>query len=140
MALSAFDDKNTAPDVRSLKATLGSATRLWDRLKDRLQSDHGPLAEAWRFSGRSFGWSFRLEQPKRVLVYMTPCHGYFLASFALGAKAYRAAEEADLSADVKAVLRSAPKYPEGRGIRVPVRTDREVDDVVRLAALKARKT
>jgi hypothetical protein len=137
MALSAFDDKHTPPDDRSLKATLGSAKRLWDRLIDRLQSDHGPLAETWRFSGRSFGWSFRLEQPKRVLVYMTPCQKHFLASFALGDKAYRAAQAADLSADVMTLLRNAPKYPEGRGIRVPVKTARDLEDVLRLAALKA---
>jgi hypothetical protein len=137
MALSAFDDKNIPPDDRSLNATLGSASRLWDRLKERLSSDHGPLREAWRFSGQSFGWSFRLEQPKRVLVYMTPCQKYFLASFALGNKAYRAATTAGLSTGVMTLLRSAPKYPEGRGIRVPVRTSRDLEDVVKLAAIKA---
>jgi hypothetical protein len=68
---------------------------------------------------------------------MTPCHKYFLAYFAFGEKAYRAVTTASPSAGVMTLLRSAPKYPEGRGIRVTVRTGRDLDDVLRLAAIKA---
>jgi hypothetical protein len=34
------------------------------------------------------------------------------------------------------VIDGAPKYAEGRGVRIPVRTSRDVDRVESLAALK----
>ena len=72
---------------------LGGTSRAWARLIDDLQSTHGQLIEEWNFSGKAYGWSFRLKQKKRILVHMTPCHGHFLVSFALGEKAYLAARK-----------------------------------------------
>jgi hypothetical protein len=67
---------------------------------------------------------------------MTPCRGYFLASFALGEKACRAAHEAGLPSPILAIVDAAPKYAEGRGVRIPVRNQRDVNGVERLAAIK----
>lgn len=136
MALSAFEDKASPPGDRALEEMLGRTSNLWHRLKNDLQEAHGPLTEEWTFSGKSYGWSFRLKQKKRTLVYMTPCRAYFLASFALGEKACRAAQSAGLSAPVLAVIEGAPKYAEGRGVRMPVRSRRDVDNVKSLAAIK----
>lgn len=68
---------------------------------------------------------------------MTPCEGYFLASFALGEKACSAGRNAGLQPSVVEQINSAPKYAEGRGVRIPVRTKVDVDDVLKLAAAKA---
>jgi hypothetical protein len=137
MALSAFDDKACAPADPALEAMLGRAGRLWTRLRHDLQEAHGPLIEEWNFSGKAYGWSFRLKQPKRTLVYMTPCRAHFLASFALGEKACRAARSAGLPASVLALIDAAPKYAEGRGVRIPVRTKGDLGSVESLAAIKA---
>jgi Protein of unknown function (DUF3788) len=136
VALSAFDDKASPPEDRALEEMLGRTSSLWVRLKNDLQEAHGPLIEEWNFSGKAYGWSFRLKQKKRTIVYMTPCRAYFLASFALGEKACRAAHSAGLPAPVLAVIEGAPKYAEGRGVRIPVRTRRDVDRVESLAAIK----
>ena len=136
MALSAFDDRGCPPAARALEETLGRSSRLWDQLKDDLQDAYGPLVEEWNFSGQAFGWSFRLKQKKRTLVYMTPCRAHFLASFALGEKACRAAHAAGLAAPVLAAIDGARKYAEGRGVRIPVRTKRDLENVKSLAAIK----
>ena len=136
MALSAFDDKATQPADRALAEMLGRTHALWVNLQADLQHAYGPLIEEWNFSGPAYGWSFRLKQKKRALVYMTPCRDHFLASFALGDKACRAAREAGLPAAVLALIEAAPKYAEGRGIRIPVRTKRDLASVLSLAAVK----
>ena len=46
---------------------------------------------------------------------MTPCNGFFLASFALGEKAVKAAHESDLPAHVLDGIDSAKEYAESRG-------------------------
>jgi hypothetical protein len=137
MALSVFDDKATPPTDHTLGRMLGRTYVLWTRLKSDLQDSHGPLDEQWSFGGKNYGWSFRLKQKKRALVYMTPCRGYFLASFALGEKACRAAHECGVPSSILEIVDAAPKYAEGRGVRVPVRTPRDVRGVEQLAAVKA---
>jgi len=43
---------------------------------------------------------------------MTPCEGYFIASFALAEKAVKAAHETDLPVSVLEVIDIAKKYAE----------------------------
>lgn len=137
MALSVFEDKQNPPNDSSLKEALGPAADLWTSLKESIQSAHGPLAEEWNFSGKAYGWGFRLKEKKRALIYMTPCDGYFMASFALGEKACAAAQDAGLSASILALIEAAPKYAEGRGVRIPVRNKDDVEGVKKVAAVKA---
>ena len=131
----AFGDKASPPTPAALATVLGKTSRLWMRLQESLQAVHGPLAEEWNF-GTAFGWSFRLKQKKRAVVYMTPRRGHFLASFALGEKACAAAKQAGLPPSILAIIDEAPRYAEGRGVRIPVRTARDVAAVEQLAAIK----
>jgi flavoprotein len=136
MALSAFDDKTKPPKDAELAATLGKTYVLWNELKKRIASRFTPLSIEWGFSSKATGWGLRLKQEKRAVLYMTPCKGYFLASFALGEKAVKAARESGLPAPVLAVIESAKKYAEGRGVRLEVRTAQDVRNVEKLAAIK----
>jgi len=117
---------------------LGPSGPLWGQLQKGLQAAYGPLAEEWHF-GKAFGWSFRLKEKTRAVVYMTPRRGHFLASFALGEKACLAAEDAGLPQAMLALIRDAPRYAEGRGVRIPVRTKRDLAGVEKLAAIKMRR-
>lgn len=136
MALSAFEDKSRVPQDSDLAVTLGRARAHWADLKTHVLSEYPPLAEEWNHSGKAYGWSLRIKQKKRVLVYMTPCRGHFLVGLVLGEKAYQAALEARLPGPVFQVLEHAPKYAEGRGFRLEVRTARDLDAIKKLIALK----
>jgi hypothetical protein len=92
--------------------------------------------DEWAFAGATFGWSLRLKHAKRVIVHMTPCTDHFLASFALGEKACAAAREWGLPASILALIADAPKFAEGRGVRIPVRTQKDARAVRKLAAIK----
>jgi len=135
MALSVFDDRKATPTNRAVEQALGRSAAAWSRLKGGLTSESA-LEEEWAFAGAKFGWSLRLKRGKRVIVYMTPCAGHFLASFVLGEKACAAASEAGLPASILAAIADAPKYAEGRGFRIPVRALKEVPGLLKLAAIK----
>jgi uncharacterized protein DUF3788 len=138
VALSAFDDKSCPPADRTLREVLGDASALWTRVKTDLQLAYGPLAEEWHFAGKSYGWSLRLKQQKRTLVHMTPCRAYFLASLALGDKACHAARSLGLPRSLLDMIQRAPKYVEGRGVRIPIRRGVDVEHLERLTAIKLR--
>ena len=135
MALSAFDDKSKRPLDGDLKATLGSAYPQWVELLQRISSRYASSPE-WGFSSKSTGWGLRLKTEKRTVLYMTPCKGYFLASFALGEKAVKAAHESDLPPTIVARIDGARQYAEGRAVRLEVRSTADVRNVERLAQIK----
>ena len=134
MALSAFDDKTHPPTEREVAAVLGKARAAWDAL--RTDPALSGLREEWGFTSKAAGWGFRLRDEKRVIVYMTPQDGRFLASFALGEKAVTAARAAGLPKALLAAIEAAPRYAEGRGVRVEVRTAKEAHAIAALAKIK----
>jgi hypothetical protein len=140
VALSAFEDKSAPPSARDLTRTLGRTSKLWNGLKRDLQRQHGPLAEEWSFAGAKYGWSLRLKQEKRVLVYLTPCQDHFLAAVVLGNKAVQALEKSDLSPKVKSLIAAAKVYAEGRGVRLEIHDPADAGSVRTMAAAKVTAT
>jgi hypothetical protein len=136
MALSAFDDKSNPPRGYDLAATLGSTFVFWNELKRLIASRFSPLSEESGFASKKTGWGLRLKREKRTVLYMTPCEGYFMASFALGEKAVKAAHESDLPVSVLRVIDGAKKYAEGTGVRLEVRSAEDVRNVEKLAVIK----
>ncbi len=136
MALSAFDDKSSTPRAAELRKTLGRTAGLWDELKEHLESEYQPLSEKWTFAGQKWGWSLQLKQKKRTILYMTPREGFFTAGFVLGERAVKAARESGLPEPVLAMIESAKKYVEGRGVRIELRTKKDLNNTKKLAAIK----
>ena len=134
-----FHDPAMPPGDRDLAHALGPADPLWRRFTHHARVSCGPLADEWSFS-KAFGWTLRLKQPTRVLVYLTPSPSYFLASFALGERACTAIRKAGVPADILAIIDAAPKYAEGRGVRIPVRTKTDLEAVLKITAIKATTT
>ena len=133
MALSAFDEKARQPTNDQLRTVLRRAYRPWIELLALLGERIDPATAVWKFST---GWSLRVLHKDRVIVYLTPQKNQFLASFALGEKAVAAARAAKLSAAVLSAIDDAPRYAEGRGVRIPVRGSRQVTTLARLAQIK----
>jgi hypothetical protein len=136
VALSAFDDKSTKPDVSDLERVLGRTSTHWNNLKTHVAAEYAPLDETWGFAGAKWGWSLRLKQKKRTVLYMTPCRGHFLVGFALGEKAVKAAHGSTLPLSVLAVIDEARKYAEGRGVRIEIRNRKDLEASKQLAAIK----
>ena len=115
---------------------LGSTCVFWNELKRLIASRFTPLSIEWGFTSNKTGWGLRLKREKRTILYMIPCEGYFVASFALGEKAVKAARETDLPISVLEVIDAAKKYAEGRGVRLEVRSAEDVRNVAKLAVVK----
>jgi hypothetical protein len=136
MAPSAFLDRDTPPADPDLDEVLGRSRALWVQLLTDLASAFGPLAGKWSYSGASYGWAFQVKNRKRTIVYLVPGRSHFLASFAMGEKASKAAGSHPFPASVLEVIAAAPRYAEGRGVRLPVRTKTDLALVLELARIK----
>ncbi|MBI5836139.1 MAG: DUF3788 family protein [Candidatus Eisenbacteria bacterium] len=136
MALSVFDDKSRQPGPADLDRALGRSAPLWHGLVAHTRGAYEPVLEVWNLASPKFGWSLRLKRKDRVILYLTPQEGRFLVGLVLGEKAAKAAKDAGLPAAVLALLDAAPRYAEGRGIRIQVGTRKDVLAVQQLAAMK----
>jgi len=131
-----FPDKTHVPQDADLARVLGRARRPWDDLTAHaLQTDPTATPE-WKYYSKKSGWTFVVRGKRRNLLYLIPSAKHFTASLVFGEKAVRAAERADLPADVVEMIRKAPRYPEGRAIRWEVARAADANIVKKLLAIK----
>lgn len=136
MALSFFADKCRPPSDDDLTRCLGRAAGLWRHVRADVAARHPKMVAEWGYTSRNTGWGLRLKIGKRVILYMTPDEGRFLASLALGEKAATSDAARRLPPALKRLVDAAPRYAEGRGIRLAVSRPSDARGVAKLVALK----
>jgi hypothetical protein len=90
----------------------------------------------WRPSKLALGRMCLVRRGDRTLLYLIPGNGGFLAAIVLGERAFRLAMDAAVPDAVKGMLAGARPYAEGRGIRLPVRSQGDVETVALLVRIK----
>jgi hypothetical protein len=132
------DSKGSAPRKREIEDLLGKSGPLWTGLYADLSSQFGPFDEKWSFSRKANHWRLQLKEKKkkRTLLYLIPLPGCFRAAFTLGEKACTAAHAGTVPASVLDIIEHARRYPEGRGVRLEVRSRKDVENVKALAVIK----
>ena len=136
MSPNAFIGKAEKPTDGELTAALGPARTTWDQLLAGLDRELGVNVSEWNSYSPKAGWSLRVKRKTRTIVWLGPRKGSFLAAFILGDKAMQAARAGKLPQRIVKILNEAPKYPEGTGVRVPMKTLKDLAAVRTLAAIK----
>jgi len=136
MFVNAFIGRQEKPTDSELGEILGPAKAFWDKLVADLAEGFKINILEWKSYSLKTGWTLRLIHKKRVILYLSPSRGFFLASFALGERAVRAARRSRLPEQVVKIIDGAKKYAEGTAVRLEVKGPEDVDIVERFAALK----
>jgi hypothetical protein len=136
MDVSVFTDKTSVPSGDDLCKVLGDTYPLWQSIRDYLHGKSPALSEEWKHPGEKHGWSFRVRDSKRVIVYLLPREGFFKAAFVFGAKAVEEVMRSNVAESIKKDLAGARAYVEGKGIRIDVRDASVLDDIRTLADIK----
>lgn len=136
MLTNAFIGKAEQPTETELTAALGPAKAAWNKLLANLADSFGIVDREWNSYSRKAGWSLRLKRKQRNIVYLSPGEGCFLASFALGDKAVRAALQAGLPSAVAKSIKESKRYAEGTGVRLEVKSLNDIVALNKLVAIK----
>lgn len=134
-AVNAFVGKSKQPTEAELGAELGAGKAWWDQLVSDITAQHG-FSQEWNSYSKKAGWSLRLKHGDRNIVYLSPFHGCFQASFALGDKAVKAALASGLPKPAIKLIKEAKRYAEGTAVRIEVKGTEDVEIVKKLAAIK----
>jgi len=136
--LSIFPDKSIQPTDKMLAENLKDMYPLWRQLYDEVFRQYPDGKPEWNFPGKKYGWSFRIKDKKRAIIYFLPHEGYFKAAFVFGDKAVAEIMKSKISDSIKTELNEARKYAEGRGIRIKIENENDIDDISRLIEIKLK--
>ena len=132
----AFVGSVTKPSADEVSVALGPSAKVWTQLVDEFAENYNVTIQEWKSYSPKHGWSLRLLQKKRTIVYLSPCQGCFRVAFILGDKAIKLLKQDKLSKSLAKLINDAPRYPEGTGVRLLVRGTKEITAIRKLAEAK----
>jgi hypothetical protein len=133
--VNAFIGRTVVPTPKEVAAVLGTTAELWDQLVDWL-AEQGAAIQEWNSYSPKAGWALRLKHKKRNIIYLAPCAGHFRVALIFGEKAVAAAHQSNLSKNTLKLLDEAPRYPEGTGLRLMVKSAKDLAAIKKLALIK----
>ena len=131
-----FGDKNLQPGDNELKSTIQETFPYWEEIKEYTLLKYPDAIALWHFSGPKFGWSYRIKDKKRIIVYLLPREGYFKTALVFGQKATELVMASDIEESIKTELGNAKPYAEGRGIRIDIKNNETLKDIKKLIEIK----
>jgi len=134
--ISVFQDKTTKPTDKDLAGKLESNYELWKQIHKLVLSKYPNGLAEWNFPGKKYGWSFRIKDKKRAIIYLLPREGFFKVAFVFGDKAIIDIMDSQISNEIKTELNQVTKYAEGRGIRIDVTNVSILSDIEQLIVIK----
>ena len=136
MDISIFTDKKKIPGSDDLIISLGDTYELWQTIVNYVHLKYPNSLDEWNYSGDKYGWSFRMKDKKRAIIYFLPRDKYFKLAFVFGQKATDLIMQSKIANAIKAELDSARVYAEGRGIRIDIKNKMIINDIKILIDIK----
>jgi len=130
-------DPEHEPTQEEIAHALGTAAPLWNTLTSYVEDAYG-VEPTWGRPSKRYGWDVKYRKGGRTLVSLTPDEGRLTALVVLGRVEAETAAELELGAHVRAVFDGAEPLHDGRWLFVPVESERDVEDVERLLAVKRK--
>lgn len=136
MSASIYTEKLVSPDDKILAHDLAGAKEYLDKIGLFIESEYGDFKAEWKFYTKKSGWVLKMYSKKRNVLFVVPCYGYFRIAFTFGDKASNSILSSDFPDSIKKDLSGANKYAEGRTIQVEVRTDNDLNNLLKMIRIK----
>jgi len=133
---SAFINKEITPTPSDIKEALGNTYDIWQEFAAFTKRIYPGSSEKWHYTNEKNGWSFRISDKKRVLLYLLPRDGYFKVALVYGQKATDTILNSDIAPSIISEITNAKVYAEGRGIRIDVKDPALIPDIKELIRIK----
>lgn len=136
METSFFTDLSKIPDNNELKFAIGDLFQLWMEIRDFTFGKYPLAIEEWFVSVKKFGWSYRIKDKKRAIIYLSPKTSLFIVSMVFGQKATDKILAAEISENIKTELMNSKVYMEGRVLRLYINDKQYINDIKKLIEIK----
>ena len=129
MATSIFDNKELIPDDNDLKEVLKENINIWNEFIDYLEDEYGLLKKEWKFYSKKSGWSCRISNKKRNLVFLIPNDKYFIATINMSVKVSEILLDMDFPSEIKSIIKETKSYMEGKSVLIDVKNEKDLEIV-----------
>lgn len=136
LGISVFLDKEQMPDDDGLKQHLDKTFDYWKRIREYVLVQYPKGEELWSYFSKKYGWSYRIKDKRRAIIYLSPRAGYFLVTMVFGFRAVDHIVATELDPWIRDTLKNSKAFPEGKVIRIPVKDESWLDSIEALVKIK----
>jgi hypothetical protein len=133
-----FNDILFQPTDEMLASALGETKEIFDTIVRFIGTEFGDSHIQWKHYGSKIGWSIKILNKKRNVMFVGPEDGYFRVAFAFGQKAYLEIIESNLSDEIKQQITNGKVYVEGRPLRLEIRNQSDAEPLWQLIKIKLK--
>ena len=131
-------EKNVVPTLSDAAKVVPNFND-WKTLMDCVYAHYPQATEEWKMPAKSYGWSFRLRDKKRNIIYFVPHDDRFNVAFMFGQAATDAVlAHPDIPFEWKKLLLEAKVYVEGRGLNIEVHNSQQIAAIEELIKIKIK--
>jgi hypothetical protein len=131
-----FSDKNIKPTDELIFSIIGDKKILWQSIMNHMANNYKDSLGQWNFYNDGKRWLFKMIQKKKTLFWAGILTDTFRITFYLGNKAESIIENSDLPQSIKEEFRTAKRYGLIRPVSFIVYDNTDVDNVLKMIAIK----
>lgn len=129
-------DPLTEPTDEIISQFLGEKMTWWHTIIDGTIKNYPNVTGVWRYYNDGKQWLFRLLQKKNTIFWLNLFEESFRITFYYTDKAESLLEKSGIPGEVLEQFKSGKYYNKIRGITTKISSDRDVDTVLKLIAIK----
>ena len=136
MDTSVFMDLAKTPGAADLEISIGSTYPIWMEIRNFVFDKYSAAIEEWHVAVKKYGWSFRIKDKKRAIIYLSPRKGFFKVAMVFGQKASNQIFNSEINEFIKCELMNSKVYVEGRVLSIDVLDLLYLNDIKKLVEIK----
>ena len=138
MPAGVFTDKKIQPSTDEIQHSMGASLPIWQVLVANIRETYSVLEDFKFLYGKNYGWALRFRIKGKLLVNLYPNRDCFTAQINLSPDAVERTLGMGLGCHAHEAIASAHPYPEGRWVFIPVDSEADRQDILRLLRLRAQ--
>jgi hypothetical protein len=135
---SIFMEKSVQPTLDDVAKVVPNYAD-WKTLSQCVVDNYPKALEEWKIPAKSYGWSYRLKDKKRNILYLVPHDDRFTVGFVFGQAATdEVLAHPEIPFEWKKMLIEAKVYVEGRVLSIEVYDSEPIPAICELINIKIR--
>jgi hypothetical protein len=131
-----LSDKNIIPTDDYIFSIIGEKRILWQSIMKYASENYKDISGSWNYYNDGKQWLFKLVQKKKTIFWSGILKDTFRITFYFGDKAQPSIESSDLPQSIKDDFKTSKKYGAIRAITIKVSDISDVDNILKLFAIK----
>jgi hypothetical protein len=131
-----LSDKEIYPDDDYIVTIIGERMALWQKVIDHMRENYKDSSGDWHYYNDGKQWLFKMVNKKKTVFWAGVQKDTFRITFYLGNKAEPVIESSDLAPEIKEEFRTAKRYGLIRPVTFIIRDNNDVDNVLKMIAIK----